>query len=55
MIDKPIEPQISCDGWYAYCPICGHYDLEPDDITTRCPRCEQLIDWSWMKKFGEQA
>lgn len=48
-----IEPKISCDGWYAYCPICGYYDLLPEH--DKCPRCEQTLDWTWMKKFGEQA
>ena len=51
--NKPIEPQISCDGWYAYCPICGHYDLLPEH--EKCPRCEQSLDWSWIMEFREQA
>ena len=51
--DIPIEPQISCDGWYAYCPVCGYYDLEPKH--KNCPRCEQALDWSWMNKDREQG
>lgn len=52
--NTPIEPQIEADGWYAYCPICYHSDLEPDNIITKCPNCNQLIDWSWMKKFRDK-
>jgi endogenous inhibitor of DNA gyrase (YacG/DUF329 family) len=49
----PIEPEIELDGGYAYCPICHQPDLEPNNITTKCPNCDQLIDWSWMNKFRE--
>lgn len=45
--DIPIHPEISCDGWYAYCPVCGYFDLVPEH--KMCPRCEQALDWSWMK------
>ena len=52
--DKPIQPEIEVDGWYAYCPICKHSDLEPTHIITECPTCGQLIDWSWMGKFEQK-
>jgi hypothetical protein len=55
MTNIPIEPEIELDGGYAYCPICYHPDLEPNNIITKCPNCDQLIDWSWMNKFREQA
>ena len=30
--------QISCDGWYPYCPVCG---AEPPgrEMTPFCPMC----------------
>lgn len=53
MIDKSkaIEPEICEDGWYAYCPNCGYFDLKPTNTITECPKCQQTIDWSWMNKF----
>ena len=50
----PIEPEIEVDGRYAYCPNCFERYLEPNNIITSCPKCNQLIDWSWMDKFREQ-
>lgn len=44
--ETPIKPEISCDGWYAYCPRCGHFDLLPEH--KKCPRCEQTLDWDWF-------
>ena len=49
--DTPVKPEISCDGWYAYCPLCGYYDLIPEKHE-RCPRCEQTIDWDWFYDIG---
>lgn len=40
-----IEPVIAGSG-YAYCPICGHYDLLPSQHS-RCPKCGQELDWDW--------
>jgi hypothetical protein len=51
-INEPIQPEIELDGGYAYCPICYHRDLKPGEHN--CVNCGQLIDWSWMKKYGEQ-
>lgn len=53
--DVPIQPEIEIDGMYAYCPICEYFDLHPTDVITTCPSCNQLIDWSWMRKFKEQV
>lgn len=52
--DIPIQPEIEVDGGYAYCPVCKHSDLEPTDIITKCPECQQVIDWSWMRKFKDK-
>ena len=49
-IDIPIEPYIELDGGYACCPN-DHEEVQPMAIQTRCNKCGQLIDWSWMKKF----
>lgn len=49
--DKPIIPEIELDGGYAYCPCCYESDLKPNSKITKCPKCMQLIDWSWMRKF----
>ena len=53
--DKPIQPGINCDGWYAYCPNCYHFDLEPTEKITRCPKCNQAIDWSWFSDFKDKT
>lgn len=53
-IEIPVEPIICEDGWYPKCPNCGYYDLEETDITTRCPKCGQAIDWSWTKEFKRE-
>lgn len=50
----PIQPEICEDGWYAYCPNCGYFDLEPIASITECPKCRTLIDWSWMNKFNSK-
>ena len=45
-----IEPQVSEDGYYAYCPICGYYDLKPIQHI-KCPKCGQLLNWGWYEKL----
>lgn len=44
------EPEVSEDGYYAYCPVCGYYDLMPIQHD-RCPKCKQLLDWDWFEKL----
>ena len=42
-----VEPVISGSG-YAYCPICGYYDLLPSQHE-HCPKCKVEIDWDWLE------
>ena len=44
-----VEPVIS-GGGYAYCPICGYYDLLPTQHNY-CPKCKVEIDWDWYEKM----
>lgn len=46
-LDKNIatQPYIECDGWYACCPNCWE-EIEP--VNCKCPKCNQLIDWTWL-------
>ena len=50
---ETLQPLIELDGGYAYCPKCGQKDLEPTEKITKCPNCNQLIDWSWMDRFKD--
>ena len=34
---------------FAYCARCYK---ELDCYTTPCPKCNQIQDWSWMKRKG---
>ena len=52
--DTPIRPGVETDGWYSYCPICECFDLMPTNIITRCPKCNQAIEWSWMEEFRDR-
>ena len=47
--NKPVKPNISCDGWYPYCPSCNYFDLSEEQ--DRCPSCDQAIDWSWTLQY----
>lgn len=41
---KPVK--IAWDGYYPYCPTCGHYDLDKNGLDKeRCHVCNQLLDW----------
>lgn len=44
----PIEPGIELDGGYAYCSRC-YQEIKPTD--NRCPKCNQVQDWSWFGKY----
>lgn len=46
-ITQPIQPEIELDDGYAYCKKCYR---ELECYQTPCPKCGQVIDWSWMKK-----
>ena len=48
--NKPIEPYINCDGWYAQCPKCW---MEINPEYSKCPKCNQSIDWTWLNKKEE--
>lgn len=51
-LTKPIQPYIECDGWYACCCRCWT-EIEPkDDI---CPKCQQVQDWSWLRRKKEEC
>lgn len=51
---SPIRPEIECDGWYTYCPVC-ETEIEPD---SNCHICGQKLDWSWfhedLKTIGKK-
>lgn len=45
-LKQPVKPYIELDGGYAACPIC-HAEVDPYED---CPKCQQIIDWSWFRK-----
>lgn len=42
------EPYIELDGGYACCPICRE-EVYPTAKIVLCPKCKQLIDFSWLE------
>ena len=44
----PLEPEIELDGGYSYCARCKNELKEREQI---CPKCHQLQDWYWLKKW----
>ena len=42
-----VKPIISGSG-YAYCLICGYYDLLPSQHE-HCPKCKVEIDCDWRE------
>ena len=51
MENKRLEPYIELDGGYAKCPVCYEEVYAHKD----CPKCHQLIDWSWLHDKTEKS
>lgn len=48
--NEQIEPYINPDGWYTQCPNCWT-EIYPRQNS--CHKCNQLLDWSWLKEKEE--